>query len=69
VGATSQLDTAGEDVVQIVKVMTGLIRDWFASRPDLLVEWESASNVMSLHKSDAATPSPGTTAGEVKPAA
>jgi hypothetical protein len=73
VGATSQLDTAGEDVVQIVKVMTGLIRDWFASQPDLLVEWESASNVVAAPKPDTgATPSSGgtpPTGGEIKPAA
>ena len=68
VGATSELDTVGEEVVQIVKVMTGLIRVRFASQPELLVEWESASNVVAAPKPE---DKPGTppTGGEVRPAA
>jgi hypothetical protein len=70
IGATSELDTVGEEVVQIVKVMTGLIRVRFASQPERLVEWESASNVVAAPKSDDATPpSGGTPPGEVRPAA
>jgi hypothetical protein len=77
VGATSQLDTVGEEVVQIVKVMTGLIRVRFASQPELLVEWESASNVVAAPRPEdkpgtGAPPSPGgtpPTAGDIRPAA
>ena len=64
IGATAQLDTVGEEVVQVVKVMTGLIHVRFASQPDLLVEWESASNVVAAPKFEE---KPET--GEVRPAA
>jgi hypothetical protein len=47
-----------------VKVMTGLIRVRFASQPELLVEWESASNVVAVPKPEQ---KPGS--GEVRPAA
>jgi hypothetical protein len=50
VGATSQLDMVAEEVVQIVKVMTGLIRARFVAQPELLAEWESASNVVAAPK-------------------
>ncbi len=70
VGATSQLDTLGEEVVQIVKVMTGLIRVRFASQPELLVEWESASNVVAAPKpEDKPDTGPSPAGGEVRPAA
>jgi hypothetical protein len=77
VGARSELNTVGEDVVQIVKVMTGLIRVRFASQPELLVEWESASNVVAAPKPEekpenGATSSSGaplSTAGDIRPAA
>ena len=64
VGATAELDTIGDEVVQIVKVMRGLIHVRFASQPELLVEWESASNVVAAPKPEE---KPGT--GEVRPAA
>jgi hypothetical protein len=64
VGATAELDTIGDDVVQIVKVMTGLIRVRFASQPELLVEWESASNVAAAPRNEE---KPDT--GDVRPAA
>ena len=77
IGATSQLDTVADELVQIVKVMTGLIRARFASQPDLLVEWESASNVFAAPKPEdkpvtgSTPPAGGTsgTGGQVKPAA
>ena len=64
IGATAELDTVGEEVVQIVKVMTGLIRVRFAAQPELLVEWESASNVVAAPK-----PEEKPDTGEVRPAA
>jgi hypothetical protein len=75
VGATSQLDTVAEEVVQIVKVMSGLIRVRFASQPEFLVEWDSASNVVAAPKPEdkpatgTTPPSGGTPPGEVRPAA
>lgn len=61
IGARAELDTVAEEVVQIVKVMTGLIRVRFAGQPELLAEWESASSVVAAPKTDAG--------GEVRPAA
>jgi hypothetical protein len=69
IGATSQLDTLGQEVVQIVKVMTGLIHVRFAAQPDVLVEWESASSVIASprpeEKPDTGSPPPG----DLRPAA
>jgi hypothetical protein len=71
VGATAELDTVADEVVQVVKVMNGLIRLRFANQPEVLAAWESASNVF-------ATPRPETkpisgsqppAGGEIKPAA
>jgi hypothetical protein len=64
IGASAELNTVDEDVVQIVKVMTGLIHVRFASQPELLVEWESATNVVAAPK---AQEKPDT--GDVRPAA
>jgi len=69
VGATAELHTVAEEVVQIVKLMTALIRVRFAGQPEVLAAWESASNVVAAPRPDSATPPSGTTAGEVKPAA
>ena len=73
VGATAELDTIAEEVVQIVKVMTGLIRVRFVTQPEFLVEWESASSVFAApkleEKPDTLPPSGGTPPGEVRPAA
>ena len=72
IGARAELERMAEEVVQIVKVMTGLIRVRFASQPELLVEWESASNVVAAPRPEEVTPPSGTTpppGGEVRPAA
>jgi hypothetical protein len=66
------LDLVAEEVVQIVKVMTGLIRVRFASQPNILVEWDSARDVLSAPRPDDATPPSGgtpPTGGTVRPAA
>ena len=71
VGATAELRTVADEVVQIVKVMNGLIHIRFANQPELLAAWESASNVVSAPKPEG-KPGPGTTpssGGEVRPAA
>ena len=51
VGATAELVTVADEVVQIVKVMNGLIRIRFANQPELLAAWESATNVAAAPKS------------------
>jgi hypothetical protein len=64
VGATAELSTVGDEVVQIVNVMTGLIHVRFVSQPEILVEWESASSVVAAPRTE---DKPDT--GEVRPAA
>jgi hypothetical protein len=69
VGATAELGALAEEVVQIVKVMTGLIRVRFAGQPELLVAWESASSVIAAPRSEE-KPGPGSPpSGDVRPAA
>jgi hypothetical protein len=77
VGATAELNTVAEEVGLVVKVMSGLIRVRFAGHPELLAEWESASNVVAAPKPGEKPEAGGTlpsgrtppTAGEVRPAA
>ena len=72
VGATAELVTVADEVVQVVKVMNGLVRLKFASQPNVLAAWESASNVFATPQPDD-QPEPGTTTpptgGDVRPAA
>lgn len=71
VGATAELERVAEEVVQVVKVMSGLIHVRFANQPELLAAWESASNVVAAPRSQDPTPPSGGTppSGEVRPAA
>ena len=69
VGATAELGALADEVVQIVKVMTGLIRVRFAGQPELLAEWGRASNVVAARRSEE-KPGPGSPpSGDVRPAA
>ena len=76
-GATAELVEIADEVVQMVKMMSGLIRIRFANRPDLLGAWEVATNVVATPRSEPAPgrdrppapdqpPAPG---GESRPAA
>jgi hypothetical protein len=73
VGATAELRAVSEEIVQIVKVMNGLVQVRFANRPELLAAWESASNVAATPKPEekpsTGTASGGTAPSEVRPAA
>jgi hypothetical protein len=83
VGASAELVTIAEEVVQVVKVMNGLIRIRFANQEEQLAAWESASSVVATPKPETkpatggttpitgtTTPSGGTTpSGDLKPAA
>lgn len=73
VGASAELETVADEVVQVVLVMDGLNRFRFAGDPELLAAWESASNVVATPRSAVgATPAPDVPApagGEVRPAA
>jgi hypothetical protein len=70
VGATAELVSVADEIVQIVKVMNGLVRLRFAHQPELLATWLSATNVLATPKPDTppvgSGPAPG---GEIRPAA
>jgi hypothetical protein len=61
VGATAELVSVAEEIAQIVKVMNGLVRVRFANQPELLAAWESASNVVTIVRSDTKPVAGGTT--------
>jgi hypothetical protein len=69
VGATAELMTVADEVV---KVMNGLVRLKFASQPNVLAAWESASNVFATPRPEE-QPETGTTTppigGDVRTAA
>ena len=74
VGASAELDTVGDELVQIVRVMDGLNRVRFANDSASLAAWESASNTVGPARSSGIKPAPGpseppSSGGEVKPAA
>jgi hypothetical protein len=75
VTAKAELDRLAEEINQIVDVMKGLIQVRFATQAEVLVAWESASNVVAAPKPDEKSGS-GSTApigtaptGDVRPAA
>jgi hypothetical protein len=69
VAATAELNTIGEEVVQIVKIMNGLIRVRYANQEQVLAAWVSASGVAAPPKPEA-KPESGTTTppADVRPA-
>ena len=72
VGASAELDTVADEVVQVVKVMDGLNRFRFANDPESLAGWESSSNAFGPLRPGAAkttSQESPTTSSEIKPAA
>jgi hypothetical protein len=77
VAATAELVTVAEEIVQVVKVMNGLILLRFVNQPEVLAAWESATNVVTISRPEdkpvsGETPGPGlgpVGGGEVRPAA
>ncbi len=60
VGASAELRSLANEIVQVVRVMDGLNRYRFNSDAELLAAWESASNVAGPPKPGApAKPAPG----------
>jgi len=45
VGASAELRALADEIVQIVRVMDGLVRHRFRNNPEALAAWESASNI------------------------
>jgi hypothetical protein len=68
VAASSELIAVSEELVQVVKVMNGLVRIRFGGQPEVLAAWESASNVFGPIRPDT-RPEPGTPGGQSTPAA
>jgi hypothetical protein len=50
VGASAELLSIAEEIVQVVQVMNGLVRIRFANQEELLAAWESASSVVAIPK-------------------
>jgi hypothetical protein len=74
VGASAELDTVSDELVQIVRMMDGLNRVRFANEPQSAAAWESASNTLGPARSSKPAPAPAPTeppssGGEIKPAA
>jgi hypothetical protein len=70
VGATAQLEVVSGEVVRLVKALGGLNRYRFVNDPDLLAQWESASNVVAGRRAAGEKPVEGAPgAGDVRPAA
>ena len=72
VGASAELDTVSDELLQIVRMMDGLNRVRFASDSESLAAWESASNTLGPARSSKPAPPPSqppTSGGEIKPAA
>jgi hypothetical protein len=61
IGATAELNSVADEIVQVVQVMDGFQRLRFAQDPDRLAAWESASSVLAGRRSqaDADTPVEG----------
>ena len=77
VAATAELVTVAEEIVQVVKVMNGLVLLRFTNEPEVLAAWESASNVVATPRpedkavsSETLVPRHGpASSGDLKPAA
>jgi hypothetical protein len=71
VGASADLDSVADEIVQVVRVMDALNQVRFAEDGELLPAWESAANVVTPRVVSSSEPGAGDVppAGEVKPAA
>jgi hypothetical protein len=71
VGASAELDTVADEIVQIVNSMDGLNRFRFEAQGELMAAWESVSNVISGRPGPGkpAEEPPPSAGGEVRPAA
>jgi hypothetical protein len=71
VGATAELVTVADEVVQIVKVMNGLVRIRFSNQGELLAAWESAANVFATPRAEEkpVVGHPPVSGGDIRPAA
>ena len=74
VGASAELITVSDDIVQVVKVMNGMVQLRYANQPEVLAAWESASSVFAAPRPEKqvtdtpVSPAPPS-GGEARPAA
>ena len=70
VSASAELDAIGDEIVHLVKVMDTLNRSRFDASPEVIAEWESASNVFGpVHSAEKPDTPVQPDAGDVRPAA
>jgi hypothetical protein len=72
VGASAELDSVADEIVQVVKVMDGLNHFRFAGEVELMASWKAASNVFATPQPAEPKPETGGAApsgGGVRPAA
>jgi hypothetical protein len=68
--AGAELQTVGQEVMQLVEMMDGINRYRFTGDPHRMVAWEAARHVVTgPTRSDEVQPGPAAPGGEVKPAA
>ena len=74
IGARSELDTIGNEIVEQVRSLDALVRFQFGDQPELMGSWNSARNVVGPSKGKVAPPPAGDgvvppTPGDIAPAA
>jgi hypothetical protein len=71
VGASADLDTVADEIVQVVRLLDGYHRLQFGRDPELMAAWESASSVVANPQRSGEVPTSPTPAppGDVRPAA
>jgi len=77
VGASAELITVSDDIVQVVKVMNGMVQLRYVNQPEVLAAWEAASSVFATPRPEkpvsGGSPTPVFPAppggGEARPAA
>jgi len=69
VGASADLNAVFTEISQQVRLLDGLVRYRFGSKPELMAAWASARNVEGPFRSKADAPADGVTPAVIKPAA
>lgn len=69
VGASAELDSIAEELVQVVRLMDGTSRYRFEADPDSLAKWESARATFAPQRGSNDVPPSPSAGGEIKPAA
>jgi hypothetical protein len=68
VGASADLETVADEIVQVVRLLDGYHRLQFGRNPELMAAWESASSVVANPQRSAEVPSEEGSSGGAPPA-